>query len=184
MPWCSDFNYCLCLFRDGVRFPWTLIKIFFENQSWKSTWTHFLAFLQTTKIAKFWQPKTPQQLFGQKILKLPEILIFVCLSVCLFVCLFVCFFVCLFVCLLTNHFQKLLFPNLSLLLWLWKSPYISLRTVFCHSSSSSKYTITICLYPIWGKWPYQGTVPSPPSLFKPLCCPRLLSSPTPVTTPS
>ena len=98
-----------------------------------------------------------------------------------FLFLFVCLFVYLFV---FETFSEAFIPkSFSLIVTLKISLHFS-TTVFCHSSSSSKYTITICLYPIWGKWPYQGTVPSPPSLFKPLCCPRLLSSPTPVTTPS
>ena len=63
-----DFNYCFCLFRDGVKFPWTLISLYFL--SWKSSLKHFAHFCrQPTKIANFWHLNN----FRSNILKLPEI---------------------------------------------------------------------------------------------------------------
>ncbi len=123
MSRCSDFNYCLCLFRHGARFPWTLIKIFFWESGLKIKLNPFFGIFADNKNCRFLTAKNTSTTFRSKDLEASWNSYFCCLYVCLFVCLSVCLLVCLF----TNHFQKLLFPNLSLLLWLWKSPYISLQ---------------------------------------------------------
>jgi len=162
MSRCSDFNYCLCLFRDGVRFPWTLIKIFFWESKLKIKLNPFFGIFADNKNCRFLTAKNTSTTFRSKDLEASWNSYF-CLFVCLFICLFVCLFFCLSVCLFAYEpFSEAFIPkSFSLIVTLKISLHFS-TTVFCHSSSSSKYTITICLYPIWGKWPYQGTVPSLP----------------------
>ena len=99
MSRCSDFNYCLCLFRHGVRFPWTLIKIFFWESKLKIKLNPFFGIFVDNKNCKFLTAKNTSTTFRSKDLEASWNSYFRCLYVCLFVCVFVCLFICLSVCL-------------------------------------------------------------------------------------